>query len=390
MALPPPFAPAGPTPGFVPGGDLHTNLNDRLRKAKNKAFFDHMGIALADLTNIDENPSKKDQSFAIQFGANALVDKEFPVYSLSKIAAMFAAYSLDDRVTRAAASVGNSATDVTDLVAKITAEWKPIVSASIPKPPKDFPKLEHVFDFTPASPWIPLFQGGGLSWSALQDKHGPDEGGGASKAIVKDLKFLDRMKLMIRFSDNNSAGSCVRDVSFQYMNRSLASAGFNDKARNGILWLGGDFGYGDNNFDPKKGKWVPVPTPIMQGPPWDHSPDATWVRASARGIASFFTLAWTNRLVSPDASREMRSILLERSPEGFVTTIGSFTPNKKRCFGKPGQPDDRGPRSDGLVIECHSTGRGVIRYAAAALKGPNDDVMKELAEIFFEVVDDLH
>jgi hypothetical protein len=365
MAIPPPIVAGGSTATFVPAGTLQTELASRLASSRFKGFFDHMGIALADLTNIGEGPSGGG-AFAVPLASNIQFDTQFAVGSLSKIAAMFAAFRLRDRVGIAAASVGSSATSASDLVAKIMADWGPIISKKIPKPPFDSPKLTQIFDFGMASPWPAAFTTSGKAWNDLRSFHD------TTKDRTNSLKFLDRMRLMIRFSDNGAAGSCVRDIGFQYMNASLAADGFADNARNGFLWLGGDFG-----FEPT--------LPIMRGPPWDTGADATWVRANARGIISFLTLMWTNRLVDPTASREMRDIMLERGV-GFATNLSNSTVGQVRAFSKTGILSTV---SEGVIVEANSSGR-LLRYAGVGLSSHGDPPLVELSKIFLATVGAVH
>ncbi|HZZ78285.1 MAG TPA: serine hydrolase [Gemmataceae bacterium] len=367
MALPPPFPTKSVTPGFVPAGALEKALRDKLAKSKFSGDFAHMGIALADLTSIAEDPTPSG-SFSVPLGSNALVDSEVAVGSLSKIHCMFAAYFLKEQVTKAAAGVGGQASDVQDLIAKITADWGTTVRNKIAKTPHDFPDLAHIFQFNPKTPWEPDFRNDFKSWQDLDDKH--DKG----RAVIDTLEFMDRMKLMVRFSDNMASGSCVRDIGFQYLNGALAAHGFADNAKNGVLWLGGDFGYDDSK------------SPIMGAPPWDKNADATWVRANARGIASYLTLVWTNRLVSQDASQDMRDILRDRSV-GYATYIGNATPNRLRTFSKIGLLGHI--ISEGVIIEAKN-GATAIRYAAVGLRANRSAVMKELATIFYDVIASLH
>ena len=150
MTLPSPFVTGTNTAGFVPAGSLQKELTDRLGRSKFKDAFLHMGIALADLTTIGEDPDPKGP-FSVPFAANAKLETEIAVGSLSKIAAMYAGFRLRERVTVAAAAVGTNAKNVDDVVAQITADWQPIVSKKIKKPPEDFPNLKNVFDFAAAA-----------------------------------------------------------------------------------------------------------------------------------------------------------------------------------------------------------------------------------------------
>ena len=366
MALSPPFLTTTRTAGFVPSGALNTMLNDRLSKSKFKNSFLHMGIALADLTAIGEDPDPT-QQVSVSFAANGQAATEFAVYSLSKVQVMFAAYRLRERVGLAAASVG-SAKSRGEVIAAVTEDWTPIVSKKVGKTPHDFPKLTDVFDFGPASPWTPGFKDGKTDWNGLIPHFH------AGKSVIDTLTFMDRMKLMIRFSNNSAAGSCVRDLGFQFMNGTLAEEGFADNARNGVLWQGGDFGYTSH-------------PPIMGPPPWDKKSDATWVRSSAKGVASYMTLLWSNRLVDQSSCQEMREILLGRPGIGYGSFIVNHTPNCLRSFNKTGASGSS--LSEGAIIESRSKGT-LIRYAAAGLNAMREDVLRELAGIFFDCVSAQH
>jgi Beta-lactamase enzyme family len=366
MALPAPIVLGGSTASFVPGGSLQRELTDRLAASRFKGAFLHMGIALADLTGVGEDPDPS-RPAAVPLASNALFDNELAVGSLSKIAAMFAAFRLRERVIAASAAVGNTATSGADVPGKIMAEWAPLVTGRIAKPPHDSPNLSRMFDFASASPWRPDFKNAGKGWGDLSPLHE------SSKATIDTLKSMKRSKLMIRFSDNMAAGSCVRDVGFQYMNASLAAEGFADNARNGILWLGGDFGY------------AAMPG-IMGAPPWDSGANATWVRANARGIISFLTLMWKNQLVDQASCKQMREIMLERGGVGFATNISNATPGQVRAFSKVGII---GTVSEGVIIEANSSGR-LLRYAAAGLASTTDAALQALATIFLDTIGAVH
>lgn len=365
MALPPPFA-SGSDAGLVPQGALQTELTDRLAKSKLSGFFPHMGVALVDLTAVPED-SEPGGAPAVGFAANAKLDTEVAVGSLSKIAILFAAFRLRERVALGAGAVGGAAQNVDEVVQQIEADWKPIVSSKISKPPNDFPNLKHIFQFAAASPWKPQFLGGTKAWGALAPFHE------SSRATINTLSFLDRLRLAIRFSDNFSSGSCVRDIGFQFMNGSLQESGFADNKHNGVLWLGGDFGFAST-------------PPIMGAPPWDTSRDATWVRANARGIASFFTLLWAGRLVDRQSSREMRDIMLERDV-GFSTFMRVATPGVVRAFSKVGILP--GKFSEAVILEVNASGK-FLRYAAVGVGATSTQTLNELAKIFLECMKAVH
>src|SRR5262245_30360376 len=107
--------------GLAPAGPLQAELTSRLDASTEKAAFAHMGIALVDLTNIAENVNAAGP-MTVACAANARFATQLAVGSLSKIAIMFAAFALRERMVLAAADVGTSAKDVDDMVAKVTAD----------------------------------------------------------------------------------------------------------------------------------------------------------------------------------------------------------------------------------------------------------------------------
>ena len=367
MALPMAFA-SNRDAGLAPAGPLQVELNTRLAASKEKAAFAPMGIALVDLTGIGEN-AESSGATGVPCAANANFENQVAVGSLSKISIMFAAYALRERVTLACAAVGSTATDVDDMVRKVKAGWTPEVPQKIKKAPHDFPDLQRIFDFAPSSPWTPKFHGWTRSWEQLAPLHE------TPAATIKPLPFLDRLRLAIRFSDNNASGSCARDISFQYQNGSLGAAGFDDNQHNGFLWEGGDFGFAPHD-------------PIMGAPPWDTHRGGTWVRANARGVASYLTLLWTNSLVSGSASREMRDILIDRAGIGFATYMGNATKRTTRTWSKIGILT--GSVSEGLIVETSTPSGTVIRYVAVGLSAVRSETLQALAKIFYETISSQH
>jgi hypothetical protein len=367
MALPLAFV-SNRDAGLAPGGPLQLELDKRLAASSEKAAFAHMGIALVDLTRIGEN-AESSGAMAVSCAANPLFENQVAVGSLSKISILFAAYALRERVILACAAVGTSATNVDDLVQKVQAGSTPEVPQKIKKSPHDFPDLKRIFEFAPSSPWTPKFHGWTRSWEQLKPLHE------TPAATIKPLPFLDRLRLAIRFSDNNASGSCARDISFQYQNGSLGSAGFDNNQHNGFLWEGGDFGFAPHDQ-------------IMGAPPWDPHHGATWVRANARGIASYLTLLWANSLVSGSASREMRDILEDRAGIGFATYMGNATKRTTRTWSKIGILT--GSVSEGLIVETSTPAGTVIRYVAVGLSAVRTETLQALAKIFYETISSQH
>ena len=109
------------------------------------------------------------------------------------------------------------------------------------------------------------------------------------------IGFLQRMKLMIGFSDNAAAGSCIRDLGWLAIGSVLMQTGLIRSVRGGGLWLRWDYGgdsprgVGKHFFDPYGGKGIYVTT--------------------ASSMAMFFTLLARRMLVNPNASNEMLQLL---------------------------------------------------------------------------------
>ena len=129
MSIPAPFASGRPSAGLSPDNKLQTELENRINSSKNKDVIRKAGIGLVDLTQIAPDPSKG--PFPLPF-ASLNTDKEVAVFSLSKIAAMFAAFHLRDRVAIVAPTIGSNAKDVNDLMKQIEVAWKPQVSKKSP------------------------------------------------------------------------------------------------------------------------------------------------------------------------------------------------------------------------------------------------------------------
>ena len=115
--------------------------------------------------------------------------------------------------------------------------WQPSLDHAFALP-HGFPDLAQIFTsdpdgqarFTLADPPIDIFQIGEFG------------------KVPAEAKFLDWMKLMMGFSNDEAAGNCIRALSFPYINGVLGSAGFFDKTTSKGLWLSGDYGIHD---------WIP-------------------------------------------------------------------------------------------------------------------------------------
>src|SRR5438270_921271 len=113
---------------------------------------------------------------------------------------------------------------------------------------------------------------GGSNWQELQaldDKHH----GEIPKTVIDKLEFWDRMKLMVRMSDNMATGSVASEIGPAYLLGTLMNDGFWTPQTHG-LWLSNTYGY-DGKFMGFEGKG-----------------DDITAGATAFAVADFFTLLY--------------------------------------------------------------------------------------------------
>jgi hypothetical protein len=279
-----------------------------------------------------------------KYGANAQEFAEKHIFSLAKIVPMFVAFRLQERLRNQFRA--DPASSAKELVAKVQAAWKAEVQKKglFANGYRDFPKLERIFDLNNAGKggnWTFNFQGSQLSWEKLQQLHETCPKSGAQdftidydghpqkfhedcpsdynstipKPVVDHMSFKDRMKLMIRMSDNMATGAIAHDIGLSYILGTLRAEGFYSDANRG-LWLSNTYGY-DN-----------VPDTSLGG--YESKGDNITAGGNANAIATFFTLLWQKQLVSSEASEGMLSLLKVRGvgygswyskglPEGAVT-----------------------------------------------------------------------
>jgi len=339
MTLPPPF-PA--TPAFTHWVKT-LPLDDDL-KAHARRDFPGMGIAVVDLTI--SSRTGKTPGFISYGGAEDNVERY--AGSMPKIAAMYAAFRLRERLNNAGSSI--SATRADDAIAEVEAAWKPIVSTAYPKKPPDFPKLKRIFKLSGGSgAWKFAFQDSGMDWSALNAMH--------ESAIPATMGFRDRMKLSIGWSDNGATGTLVADLGRQYINGALAADGFYDRSSNRGLWLSGNYdGVASGDWETKA-----------------DSGDAQ--AATAATVAAFLAFMDTNRLVDAAASTEMRDEIM--GVPWFHTTL-TKKGRPATAYGKVGidTGKDRDRHDCGVITR---TEPGLtFRYAAVALNARDNSVLDDL------------
>jgi len=339
-ALPSPF----PAPPAFTKWVTTKPLADAVKELARKEF-PTMGIAVVDLT-LGSRGGKS--SGWLSYGG-AQDDVSHYAGSLPKIAAMYAAYRLRERINKAAAALTAKTAD--EAFAQVEAAWKPVITKAFPAMPADFPKLKRIFAAGGGpGAWQFAFRNDNMGHGALAAMHG--------RAIPAAMGFRDRMKLSIGWSDNGATGSLVEDLGRQYINGALAADGFYDRAARRGLWLSG-------NYDGvASGAWETKP----------ESGDAQ--PATAASVAAFLAFMDTDRLVDVDASTDMRDNIMG------VPWFGSTLAAKGRpatAYGKVGIDGGTGTdRHDCGVITRMEPAGLTFRYAAVALNAKNNAVLNDL------------
>jgi beta-lactamase class A len=160
--------------------------------------------------------------------------------------------------------------------------------------------------------------------------------------ITLDAQIREKMAQMIRNSSNQAASEILNQVGKAYLADLLQSSRYRlyDPEKNGGLWVGKEYS--------KAGAWKRDPLHNLS-----HG-------ATALQVARFYYMLQTGRLVSPEISREMKSILANPAIEHkFVKGLKKVHPDS-RIYRKSGTWKQY--HSDSAIIE--HDGR---RYIAVAL-----------------------
>jgi len=205
-----------------------------------------MGLAVVDIAR------SQPMTFAHNF------DKTGFAASLVKIAPMYAAFYLQDRMKVVGSMFGTS--DLDEIQDKLKKEWQPAMKAAVPRSVGDFPELGQIF--------MP----GSFQFAA---------------------KFKSDLDKMIKNSDGEATARTVHKVGFDYMNGALTHGGFFD-GKNG-MWLAGDYIADSSRKDNRDGVRPPGVS--------------TTQAASPRAIATFFVNLAQDSLISADASKAMKLIM---------------------------------------------------------------------------------
>ena len=313
---------------FVPDAGLESCIQPKLdghapfKKAiKSKALC----FAVADLTNAG----------AVKyFGVND--HEQWNTASLAKIATMAAAFYLKAAVTEAAKEIAADATASTDITTEkklfkaLHTAWDPLIKAKFPRRAFTAPRLEHIFTATDTgSGWDIQFKEVQKDLTKVDAAHGHN-------GKIDKMGFSERMYLMVAFSDNWAAHTCIDDLGFNYIGGAMQDAGFYDGDKAGF-WTRSNY----NGV-----KWGPA---IGSG--------------QAEAVCRFLCALQMGTMVDPISSNAMLR-LMEKAPDSFG--IGSWILDVL-----PDSPDElyskvgvwNGHYSEGVVVQGSTVGGTPFKYA---------------------------
>jgi hypothetical protein len=205
-----------------------------------------MGIALVDVSTL--------LTFASNFTKTGFAA------SLVKIAPMYAAFYLQDRLIAAAPALGLSDLDQIEKILKV--DWRPDLKSTLPRSVGDFPVLSKIF------------------------KQGKFE--------FNDT-FKNDMDLMIKQSDGEATARCIHKIGFDYMNGALTYSGLYSAKDKSGMWLAGDYIPDEKRKDNRDGVQAPG--------------ISTTQAASAQAVAHFLVNLAKGDLISKTASQGMIDVM---------------------------------------------------------------------------------
>jgi hypothetical protein len=315
----PPFGLSKPTISYFVD-PFTESMIDELKKDRR---FSNLGVAIVDLTHRGRRADGA--GFITSSGWN--LGKFGNVASLVKICAMFAVFRMKENLTFALNETG--AKTGAEAFKAVESDWKSAVETAVVNGRPDFPRFGQIFNIAGSQ-------------------------GGWTLTFTKD--FMHHMELMIGESKNSSAAFCIDRIGFQYLNGALEAEGFYS-AENLGMWLGGNYG----------------------GRSWMSEPKTklTHQGATAKSVAEFLTLVEDGRLVSADASKDMRRIM-GLAGTWFFEGLSQAKPPRavSSSYAKVGI---YGKYHDCAVIERGSRQGKLIRYGIVTLFAPDPDYIRKIA-----------
>jgi beta-lactamase family protein len=196
-----------------------------------------LGVSLFDLSTAADDPPYG--------GLNDT--SEFFVASLAKIGAMYAAYQLRSYLREEAADPDNSTKMPEELLPAVEKKLTPQVESLVPDVPKGHPDLSKIFaaryNFG-GTGVVVSFSSTGENDNFLDQSHAledPENPSPSAFPRTRALGFKERLELMIRWSGNCGACTCISDLGLQYINAALQKAGLFDARSSTGLWLGANY-----------------------------------------------------------------------------------------------------------------------------------------------------
>src|SRR6266496_302753 len=278
------------------------------------------GVSLVDLTTITTDPPYG--------GLNDL--SEYFVGSLAKIAAMYAAHQLRSFVRTFAATFDGMVENLLPTLEKIIT---PQIESQVPVFSKDHPALSKIFTARhnlSGQGFIVDFSSSNALRSTLDHIHAIEKKDVTAFNQTQKEGFSERLNLMINWSSNCGACTCIKDLGFQYINAALKKAGFFDAASSTGLWLGASYASGCKGASVGQTKAVGN-VPIVN----KSLPDEVFQVATPRSVARMLRAIADHKLVDGDASVRMRS-LLDKSTSETSSPIGLGLNSPGFVFSKLG------------------------------------------------------
>jgi hypothetical protein len=355
-----PFISEFDTPALAPGTDF-----DKEFKKKVATFPKEMSIAVVDLT--DGLP---------KFGVTN-ENQEKHVFSLAKICLPLAAYRLQERLR---------SNFSTESVKDIEKAWRGAIKGKAKHiGVDDFPKLDRIFKPPTGGKWDFDFQETKADWNTLDgyDSGDHDSEGAIPKSTIDTLGFLDRLKLSVRMSDDNAAGSVIEDLGFAFINATLLNEGYYS-AKNHGLWVG-------SSYSKVYANRVYVVEPAG---------DDITVGGTANTVALFMTRLHRGTLVKDygkyKPSDEIRDIMKEMSTSDIGTfsrfSMAGGVSKASVKYSKIGL--DYAKASEGAIIErlmtTNKKATKTMRYVAVALQSMDQMNMPKIAKAIDDYVESVH
>jgi hypothetical protein len=324
--------------------------------------FKGMCAAVFDLT---DNPN--DPPYA---GFND--DQMLYVGSLQKIVPLYVAFELRDRVRfQAKNAIANGLKPANPgwqntVIGQLQTAWQPRLNAEFPRFPPGFPRLAEIFKFS--STGQVDFKSANVGDDKL-DEIKRD----MAKIAQGGLQYLDCLKSMMRWSNNEAAARSISPLSFPYINGVLEAAGFYNSISKLGLWMSGNF---TNEVWSGAAHLMTEPWKTLQAGTSRPGGKSDFV-ATARAVARLLTKLATNFLLpEPADCQEMRDLMT--GAQGLGSRVKDALVGAQRIpdlvLSKGGSGDDDRKHDCAIVERTLVPSGKKIRYVVVGLGSlPGDD-----------------